>query len=88
MVPHRDAVMGRLKQLGIETRACYPVPLYRQPIFASIGTADCPVTEAACAGILNPPMFHGLTADQQGRVVRTLTDVIEELSTVRLRKAI
>ena len=45
------------------------------------------MTEAACEQILNPPLFHGLTADQQERVVRTLMDVVEELSTVRLRKA-
>ena len=89
MVPHRDAVMARLKELGIETRACYPVPLYRQPIFARMaGDCDCPVTEAACAQILNPPMFHGLTAEQQARVVHTLTAVVADLSTVRLRKAV
>ncbi len=88
LVPHRDAVMARLKQFGIETRACYPVPLYRQPIFAAIGTNDCPVTESACAAILNPPMFHGLTADQQYRVVDTLTAVVEALTTRRLRKAV
>ena len=88
MVPHRDRVMAEMKRLGIETRACYPVPLYRQPIFARIGGHDCPVAETACEQILNPPLFHGLTTDQQARVVATLTDVIEELSTVRYRKAV
>ena len=87
LVPQRDAVMAQLKRDGIETRACYPVPLYRQPIFAGTAAVDCPVAEMACGQILNPPMFHGLTAAQQGRVVAALTDAVEQLTTVRTRKA-
>ncbi len=49
MVPHRDAVMAALRQRGIDTRACYPKPLYDQPIFKTNIRPNCPVTEKACA---------------------------------------
>ncbi len=88
IVPNRDAVMAGLKQRGIDTRACYPLPLYDQPIFRSSNRPDCPVTEETCAGILNPPMFHGLTKSQQQRIATELTSVLEELETPALRKAV
>jgi dTDP-4-amino-4,6-dideoxygalactose transaminase len=88
LVPHRDAVMNRLKQRGIDTRACYPLALYDQPIFRSQKRPNCPVTETACAGIFNPPMFHGLTKADQQRVADELMDVLAELDAPPLRKAV
>jgi perosamine synthetase len=88
LVPQRDEVMKRLKQRGIDTRACYPLPLYDQPIFRSLHRPDCPVTEEVCAGILNPPMFHGLTKTQQSRIATELKNVLSELETPALRKAV
>jgi perosamine synthetase len=80
ITPERDAVATRLKSRGIETRACYPLPLYDQPIFAHLRAERCPVTERVAAGILNPPMFYGLTAMQQKRVVRELREAIEAIA--------
>ncbi len=88
VVPDRDEVMARLKQRGIDTRACYPMPLYAQPIFRSRRKYFCPVAERTCAGILNPPMFHGLTGQQQDRIAGELKSVIAEVSTPRFRKAV
>lgn len=79
-VPQRDAVAARLKQRGIETRACYPLPLYDQPIFQHLRVDRCPVTERVAASILNPPMFLGLTAMQQKRIVLELRLAIESLA--------
>ena len=80
LVPERDAVAARLKQRGIETRSCYPLPLYRQPIFQHLIAEPCPVTERVAASILNPPMFYGLSAPQQKRVARELTAALEQLA--------
>jgi perosamine synthetase len=71
-VPDRDRVMQSLKTRGIQTRACYPIPLHKQPVFSHLPPAECPVAERACATILNPPMFSGLTRDQQSRVADEL----------------
>ncbi len=88
LIPHRDAVIKRLKQVGIDTRACYPLPLYDQPIFRSQHRPHCPVTETICASILNPPMFHGLSRDDQNRVASELKNVLAELNAPPLRKAV
>jgi dTDP-4-amino-4,6-dideoxygalactose transaminase len=88
LVPCRDAVMQSLKQRGIDTRSCYPRPLYDQPIFRSANRPSCPVTEKICGQIINPPMFHGLTRQQQLRVAIELQNVIEEIESPALRKAV
>jgi dTDP-4-amino-4,6-dideoxygalactose transaminase len=80
--------MKRLKQRGIDTRACYPLPLYDQPIFSTLTRPNCPNTETACAGILNPPMYHGLTKSDQQRVATELMNVLAELNAPPLRKAV
>jgi dTDP-4-amino-4,6-dideoxygalactose transaminase len=87
MVPQRDAIVARLKTRGIDTRVCYPMPLYRQPIFRHLRTPRCPVAEETCATILNPPMFYGLTALQQERVVQELSAAIDSLAPQTLRAA-
>ena len=78
LVPQRDAVAAAMKQRGIETRSCYPLPLYRQPIFQHLIAEPCPVTERVAASILNPPMFYGLTAQQQKRIAKELAKAIEQ----------
>jgi perosamine synthetase len=87
-VDHRDEAMVRLKQRGIETRACYPIPLYCQPIFKSARKYSCPITRQTCDRILNPPMFHGLTQHQQQRVAIEIRNVLRELASPSLRKAV
>ena len=80
LVPQRDAVAARMKKRGVETRSCYPLPLYRQPIFQHLISEPCPVTERVAASILNPPMFYGLTARQQNRVARELAAALDDVS--------
>jgi perosamine synthetase len=80
LVPGRDRVAERLKHRGIETRSCYPLPLYDQPIFQHIKHDPCPVSERVAATILNPPMFYGLTAAQQKRIGQELRAALGALS--------
>lgn len=87
LVPERDAVADRLKARGVETRVCYPLPLYAQPIFAKYKSARCPVAERACKTILNPPMFFGLTPGQQERVAAELEAALSAVGTGSLRAA-
>ena len=87
LVPDRDAIMKRLKQRGIETRACYPLTLPQQPIFRHLAADPCPVAERAAASILNPPLYHGLSPVQQRRVVNELISALSA-SGQELRKAV
>ena len=88
LVPQRDQIVARLKLQMIDTRVCYPLPLYSQPIFQSEHKPFCPVTEETCAQILNPPMFFGLGADQQKRVGDALAAALDELAPAERRKAV
>ncbi|HEY8667003.1 MAG TPA: DegT/DnrJ/EryC1/StrS family aminotransferase, partial [Tepidisphaeraceae bacterium] len=90
LVPQRDEIAARLKLQGIETRSCYPLPLYRQPVFEHLKHEICQVAEQACQSILNPPMFFGMTSEQQRRVARELAAAIEAIAPEHgeLRKAV
>jgi len=79
----RDLIAAHLKDLGIATGLHYPLPVHLQKCYREWGYTEgsIPVTERAAAGILSLPMFPGLAADQQRRVVAA----IESLMSVSAR---
>jgi dTDP-4-amino-4,6-dideoxygalactose transaminase len=69
-VAERDRVLAALTARGIGAGVHYAGALHRQLAFAPWDTrASCPVTDDAVATVLSLPMFPGITADQQARVV-------------------
>ncbi len=77
----RDELQQRLSAAGIGTGIHYPIPLHLQTAYAELGwkTGDFPVSEEAAKEILSLPMFPGLRAEDQRRVV----DVVEEFASAR-----
>jgi dTDP-4-amino-4,6-dideoxygalactose transaminase len=75
-VADRDRLAEQLKAVGIHTGLHYPLPVHLQNCYSDWGyeTGSLPVTERAASEILSLPMFPGLTADQQERVVAELTE--------------
>jgi len=76
----RERLQTSLASGGIETLIHYPVPIPRQPAFAGIQPADCPVAARACDDVLSLPLYPGLSdldvdrvaaAVQNGTVTRT-----------------
>jgi dTDP-4-amino-4,6-dideoxygalactose transaminase len=67
----RDGLARHLKSLGIDTGLHYPVPVHLQKCYHSWspGKGSLPVTERLATEILSLPMFPGLTAEQQRKVV-------------------
>jgi dTDP-4-amino-4,6-dideoxygalactose transaminase len=67
----RDALMKNLAAAGIGTGIHYPIPLHLQKAYETLGYSkgDLPVTEKVAAEIVSLPMFPGLQAEQQSRVV-------------------
>jgi len=67
--PRRDALAAHLRDAGIESRVYYPVPLHRQPVFASLDSPPLPAAEEACATALALPCSPTMTDAQQFHVV-------------------
>lgn len=70
----RDAVRARLDERGIETGVHYPTPLHLTGALSPLGYArgDFPVAEALAGEILSLPLFPGISAAEQERVVAEL----------------
>jgi dTDP-4-amino-4,6-dideoxygalactose transaminase len=74
--PRRDALMAALRERGIGTLVHYPIPLHRQPAFASRGGAPgaLPLVEKAAGEILSLPLYPELTDGQAEAVVAAVRD--------------
>jgi len=68
--PQRDRLRAALDQAGIGSAIYYPAPLHHQPALAAARPpANLPEAERACREVLALPVYPGLTADEQERVV-------------------
>ena len=69
--PQRDALKEKLTEKGIETAIHYPAPIHFQPAFSRIKpqAGGYPVAELACREVLSIPLYPGLTAEDQDKVI-------------------
>jgi dTDP-3-amino-3,4,6-trideoxy-alpha-D-glucose transaminase len=56
----REALQTHLAASGIGTLVHYPIPMPRQPAFADLARADCPVADRVASEILSLPLHHAL----------------------------
>jgi dTDP-4-amino-4,6-dideoxygalactose transaminase len=72
----RDAVLGRMRERGIDAGIHYPVPLHLQPAYQYLGVAkgSLPETEKAAASCLSLPIFPEITEAQVDSVVGALKE--------------
>jgi dTDP-3-amino-3,4,6-trideoxy-alpha-D-glucose transaminase len=64
----RDALREHLLAAGIETLIHYPIPLTKQPAFASYASTDCPAATFAASELLSLPLNPRLTSNEVARV--------------------
>jgi dTDP-4-amino-4,6-dideoxygalactose transaminase len=57
----RDILQRQLLAGGVETLVHYPIPLPRQPAFASEDPAQCPIADRLCDQVLSLPLYPGLS---------------------------
>jgi UDP-4-amino-4,6-dideoxy-N-acetyl-beta-L-altrosamine transaminase len=71
---HR-AVFEAVRKAGIGVNLHY-MPVYRQPYYANLGAsgAECPEAERYYGEAITLPLYPGLDAEQQERVVKTLRE--------------
>jgi perosamine synthetase len=70
----RDAAEAALGAAGIETRICWPRPVYRQPAYATRPgpRRPCPVAESAASRVLSLPIHPALDLAAVERVATVL----------------
>jgi UDP-2-acetamido-2-deoxy-ribo-hexuluronate aminotransferase len=74
----RDAAAAALAEVGIETAVHYPLPLHLQPAFAGIQRAGgLDQAERLANEVLCLPIYPGLTATNQQRVIGAIGSYVE-----------
>ncbi len=70
----RDELRAALAEAGVETQVYYPIPLHRQPCFASLGFREgqFPQAERASRECLALPIYPELGDEQVDHVVETV----------------
>jgi dTDP-4-amino-4,6-dideoxygalactose transaminase len=71
----RDELMSRLEEQGFSTRVYYPLSLHLQKCFAFLGygPGDFPESERLSQESLALPIFNGLLAEEQERLVNAIS---------------
>jgi dTDP-4-amino-4,6-dideoxygalactose transaminase len=72
--PERDRIAAALRAAGIGCATYYTTPLHLQPVFASLGYGEGSLPESERAGreTIALPLWAGIAAEQQERVVGTV----------------
>lgn len=76
--PDREAFQKHLAEAQIGTGIHYPIPLHLQQAYAGMGLGEgsLPVVEKIAKEIVSLPMFPGITAQQQTRVVESVREFV------------
>jgi len=79
-VQERDQLQRHLAEANIGTGIHYPVPLHQQQAYSFLNykQGDFPVSERAASQILSLPMYPGLTAEHQDRIVGVIATFVSE----------
>ena len=74
----RDWLKQQLQDAGVTTIIYYPIPIHRQPAYASLGYApgSLPITERLCAEVLSLPIFPELSVEQQDSVIAAVHSLV------------
>ena len=85
-VQDRDGLMRHLAAENIGAGIHYPIPLHLQKAYAGAGYSrgDFPVAEAAAREVVSLPMFPGLEAAQQTRVVDAVLQFVRDSARVEV----
>ena len=70
----RDELAAWLDKNDIGTIIHYPIPPHLSEAYASLGyhRGDFPIAERYAGEVLSLPMYNGMTAEEQEKVIRTI----------------
>ncbi len=76
----RDDWVDIINDCGVGTGIHYPIPLYNQPIYRSLGLdGDCPNAEFAADNVISLPVHPSLTKEDLDLVIEAVKTASEEL---------
>jgi len=80
--PERNRLRQALAAAGIATGLHYPIPVYLQPAYPSLGyrVGDFPVAEQIASECLSLSIYRGLAEEEQVRVVQTIKNTEQDYS--------
>ena len=72
-------VFNELREQGIGVNLHY-IPVHYQPYYQNMGFSEgnFPEAERYYQEAISLPMYHGMTVEQQGFVIKTLTEILKE----------
>jgi UDP-2-acetamido-2-deoxy-ribo-hexuluronate aminotransferase len=77
-VAQRAAIQATLQQAGVPTAVHYPVPMHKQPAYASLGKwPPLPVAEQLAERVMSLPMGADLDASAQRLIVEQMAKALE-----------
>lgn len=82
----RERAIAALAAAGVETRVCWPRPVYLQPAYRDrpdLPRRPCPVAESVATRVLSLPIHPGLGLDDVELVSRTLAAAVGSRAAVR-----
>jgi UDP-2-acetamido-2-deoxy-ribo-hexuluronate aminotransferase len=78
VLEQREALQAALHRAGIPTAIHYPVPIHRQPAYASLSSADaCPVSVEMAGKVMSLPMGPYLSTACAQQVATVLLDAAD-----------
>ena len=76
----RDDWVDIINECGVGTGIHYPIPLYNQPIYRSLGfDGDCPNAELAADNVISLPVHPSLSKEDLDLVIEAVKTASEEL---------
>jgi dTDP-4-amino-4,6-dideoxygalactose transaminase len=76
----RDDWVDIINDCGVGTGIHYPIPLYNQPIYKTLGfDGDCPNAELAADNVISLPVHPSLTKEDLDLVIEAVKTASEEL---------
>ncbi len=78
VLQQRDALQAALHRAGMPTAIHYPVPIHRQPAYASLSSADaCPVSVEMAGKVMSLPMGPYLSTASAQQVAAVLLEAAD-----------
>ena len=78
---NRDDWVDIINECGVGTGIHYPIPLYNQPIYKSLGiTGDCPNAELAADNVISLPAHPSLSKEDLDLVIEAVKTASEKLA--------